>query len=365
MKIVSVVGARPQFIKAAAVSRELRKVHQEIMVHTGQHYDKNMSDIFFDELEIPHPDYNLGVGSKSHARQTAEIMIGVEDIILKNKPDAVLIYGDTNSTAAAAMAAGKLNISIAHVEAGLRTFLMDMPEEQNRIIADHLSTWNFVPSDIALQYLRDENIKNNVYNVGDVMYDALIYYSNKTAQYKKEHFFDRLQYLEKIHNSINDKWYLATIHRPENTDNISTFYSILQGLQELDCPVIFPVHPRIKSLVARLDKIDNYNNIHFVEPLGYIDMIFFAKNAKKIVTDSGGLHKESFFMKVPSVVILRATGWEETLYGNCNILAMPEKNDIIDKVLNTKIDYSQFNHSYYGNGTASLQIAQILRNIDS
>ena len=361
MKIVTILGARPQFIKAAAVSKELRTKHKEIIVHTGQHYDKNMSEIFFDELGIPRPDFNLSVGSGTHAYQTAKMMIKIEDILIDEKPDAVLTYGDTNSTLAAAITAAKLCIPIAHVEAGVRAFIKDMPEEQNRIVADHLATWNFAPSDQAVKYLYAEGIKDGVYNVGDVMYDALIYYQQRVDEFDKDYFFKRLKYIYPSDIRLVSSWYLTTIHRPENTNDINTFSSILDGLESLDYPVIFPVHPRTKHLVKSLHNLKEYKNIHFVEPLSYIDMIFFAKNAVKIITDSGGLHKEAFLMKVPAVVILRGSAWEETLNGNCNVLCSPNKDDIVKKTLKTKIDYNFYNKKYYGDGTAARQITNIIK----
>ncbi len=366
MKIVTVVGARPQFIKAASVSRVLRKKHTEILVHTGQHYDSEMSEVFFNELEIPKPDINLGVGSKSHARQTAEMLVKLEEVFLKERPDTVLIYGDTNSTLSAALAAGKLNIPIAHVEAGGRTFIKDMPEEQNRIVADHLAKWNFAPSETALSYLHNEGIIENAYNVGDVMFDGLLYYLQIAEKQEANYYHTKLKLLfsDQRVSSVSDEWYLATIHRPENTDSIELFKNILDGLQELDSPVIFPAHPRVQKLIQSLKQTCSYDNIFFVHPLGYIDMLFFAKHAIKIITDSGGLHKEAYLMGVPGVVILRGTGWEETLQGNCNVLAKPDKNDIIDKVINTNVDNRFFGKNYYGDGTASQRITEILENYD-
>lgn len=360
MKIVTVVGARPQFIKAASLSRVLRRKHREILIHTGQHYDNNMSEIFFTELDIPKPDYNLNVGSMSHARQTAAMMIGIEDILLSEKPDSVILFGDTNSTLAGAVVAGKLNIPIAHVEAGVRCFIRDMPEEQNRILTDHLAKWNFVPSDSAAEYLKNEGITDNVHNVGDIMYDGVLYYSKKTEEYKRGYFYGRIKYLIENCKQINEKYYLATIHRPENTENIETLKSVIRGLNKLDCPVLFPVHPRIKKSVKEIAADTQYNNVHFVEPLGYVDMIYFAKNAVKIITDSGGLHKEAFWLKVPSVVILRNTAWKETLNGNCNVLASPEEKDIVDKAANTVIDYKFYDNKYYGDGNTGMKITELL-----
>jgi len=360
MKIATIVGARPQFIKAASLSRTLRQKHDEILVHTGQHYDDNMSDVFFAELDIPKPEYNLNIGSKSHARQTAAMMIGIEDILLTENPDAVILYGDTNSTLAGAVVAGKLIIPIAHIEAGVRCFVRDMPEEQNRILTDHLAKWNFVPSDSAVENLRTEGITENVYNVGDIMYDGLLYYSKKTEECSSEYFYSRLNYLIRSTTITSEKYYLATIHRPENTDNIGTLTSIIKGLNNLEYPVLFPVHPRIKKAIKEITTDGLFDNIHFVDPLGYMDMIFFSKNAVKIITDSGGLHKEAFWLKVPSVVILRNTAWEETLKGNCNVLASPDEKDIVNKVNNTIIDYSFYDNKYYGDGNTGRKIVELL-----
>jgi len=360
MKITTIVGARPQFIKAASLSRALRQHHDEILIHTGQHYDNNMSESFFIELEIPKPDYNLSVGSMSHARQTSAMMVGIEDILLSEKPDAVILYGDTNSTLAGAIVAGKLNIPIAHVEAGVRCFVRDMPEEQNRVLTDHLAKWNFVPSDLAMENLKTEGITENVHNVGDIMYDGLLYYSKKADEYLDERFYTKLRYLIKNTNVISEKYYLATIHRPENTDNTGSLTSIIRGLNSLGYPVLFPVHPRIKKAIKEITTDNPCDNTHFIEPLGYLDMVFFAKNAVKIITDSGGLHKEAFWLKVPSVVILRNTAWVETLKGNCNILASPDEMDIVNKVNNTIVDYSFYSYNYYGDGNTGRKIAELL-----
>ena len=360
MKIVTIVGARPQFIKAASLSRVLRIKHEEILVHTGQHYDANMSEIFFTELDIPKPDHNLGVGSASHARQTAAMMIGIEDVLLSEKPDAVILFGDTNSTLAGAIATGKLNIPIAHIEAGVRLFLPDVPEEQNRVLTNHLATWNFAPSETAVEHLRNEGITKNVYNVGDIMYEGILYYGKKSEKYGHDYYSGRIKYLFDIRKSLSGKYYLTTLHKPDNTAKKDTLKTILDGLNTLEYPVLFPVHPRIKDFVKELYTDYNYDNIHFVEPLGYIDMIYYTKNAVKIITDSGGLHKEAFWLKVPCVFIFRETPWVETLIGNCSVLASPNASDIVDKVNNTVIDYSCYNKTYYGDGTTGKQIVDLL-----
>lgn len=358
MKIVTVVGARPQFVKAAAVSRTIREKHEEILVHTGQHYDNNMSNIFFEELHIPKPDVNLGVGSRSHARQTAEMMVGIEDILLKEKPDYLMVYGDTNSTLAGAIAASKLHIPIIHVEAGLRSYNMLMPEEQNRILTDRISTFLLCPTDVAVENLKREAIVEGVYNVGDVMCDAVLYYSKMLDEKPTEFYFS---HLKGIYGEIKpvESWYLATVHRAENTDSIRKVKEVLTAFEHLDAPVIFPVHPRTKGLVNQLKEKYSYNNILFVEPMGYLDMLYFVKHAKKAVTDSGGLQKETYILNTPCVTVRDQTEWVETLIGNHNILAKPNAEDIVEKVMNTVIDYSK-KESYYGTGHAAQKICELI-----
>lgn len=358
MKIITVVGARPQFIKAAAVSRKLRKEHREILVHTGQHYDSNMSSIFFNELDIPKPDYNLGVGSASHAKQTADILIGVEDILIEHKPNFLMVYGDTNSTFAAALAASKILIPVIHVEAGLRSFNMSMPEEQNRILTDRIASLLFCPTDTAVDNLKKEGIARGVYNTGDVMCDALLYYSKRISEMSKEFFFSRLTGLVKKVEMI-DRWYIATIHRAENTDTLAKIYEILLAFESLDYPVIFPVHPRTKKMAIDIYKNNNFSNTILTEPVGYIDMLYYTKNAVKVITDSGGLQKEAYILDTPCITVRDQTEWVETLIGNNNILAKPNSKDIVNKVLYTKHDAS-LKKQYYGNGHASEKIVSII-----
>ena len=360
MKIVTVIGARPQFIKAAIVSKELRRRHREVLIHTGQHYDTNMSEIFFEELGLAKPDYNLGVGAKSHAVMTAEMMIKMEEILLKEKPDVVLLYGDTNSTLAAALTAAKLLIPIAHVEAGERAYMKEIPEELNRIVADHFSKWCFCATNKAVEFLAREGIKDNVYNVGDVMYDAIMHYSNQAEKQGKSYYLQKLKYIYPAQSVIRDKWYLATIHRPENTVDIEHVTEILKGFQGLDYPVIFAVHPRTKKIVSQITDLEKYNNVHFVEPLSYFEIIFLAKNAVKVMTDSGGLQKECYMLEVPCVTVYMESEWTETLAGNCNVMCEANCYDIIEKVMHTSVDRSYYKKPYFGNGTASKQIVEIL-----
>ena len=362
MKILTVVGARPQFVKAAAVSRVLRREVQEVLVHTGQHYDQNMSEIFFKELSIPEPDYNLGVGSGSHAKQTAEMLVQIEELIVQEAPDFVMVYGDTNSTLAGALAAIKIHVPIIHVEAGLRSYNMRMPEEINRILTDRISTLLLCPTEEAVNNLSKEGVVNNVYNVGDVMCDAVTYYGQMIDRHDKQYYFDRLTPLFEGEKQP-DKWYMATIHRAENTDDIDKIKNVLDAFEALDEKVIFPVHPRTKGLVKSLVEKYHYDNIYFCEPMGYVDMLFFTKNAKKVVTDSGGLQKEAYILHTPCVTVRDQTEWVETLIGNHNILAKPNTQDILDKVNNTIVDEQKYGQ-HYGDGKAAEKILTILKEYD-
>lgn len=356
-KIVTIIGARPQFVKASVVSKEIRKNNKEIIVHTGQHYDKNMSDVFFEQLGIPKPDYNLGVGSGSHAYQTGNMMIEIEKILLDEKPDYVLVYGDTNSTLAGSLAASKLLIPVIHIEAGLRSYNRSMPEEQNRVLTDHISEILFCPTETAVNNLEKEGITNKVYNVGDVMCDSVLYFSKMANE---KYNIDNLELTPLYETKKINKWYLTTIHRAENTMDNKNLTNILKVLNELDELVIFPVHPRIKNMVDKLEKENHYENIYFVEPVDYLTMLYLTKNSKKVITDSGGLQKECYILDVPCITIREQTEWVETLNRGYNVLAKPEYNDLLNKINNAKIiDDNKIN--YYGDGTASSKIADILK----
>lgn len=358
MKIITVVGARPQFIKAAAVSRVIRRYATEILVHTGQHYDSNMSDVFFEELNIPRPDYHLGVGSGSHAKQTADMLVPLEEIYLKEKPDFILVYGDTNSTLAAALAASKILIPVVHVEAGLRSFNMAMPEEQNRILTDHISTYLFCPTQVAVDHLKDENITKNVYCIGDVMCDAVHFYLDKIKEISRSMSMDKLSFLFQW-NGLLERWYIATVHRAENTGNENALAEILAAFEKLEYPVIFPVHPRIRKFVDSLMGKEQYKNICFVEPLGYLEMLFFTSRAVKVITDSGGLQKEAYIMHRNVVTLRDQTEWVETLAGNHNILCPIDSRKIVESVKRTDIE-DYFDDSLYGNGNAAEKMCEIL-----
>lgn len=279
MKIVTIVGARPQFIKCAPLSRVLRQKHDEILVHTGQHYDYGMSEIFFKELGIPKPDYNLGIGSGTHGHQTGAMLSAIEDVLIKESPDILIVYGDTNSTISGALAASKLHIPIVHVEAGLRSFDRAMPEEINRVLTDHISDLLFCPTDTAVQNLKDEGIVNGVYHVGDVMADAVMY--------NKERAGEVSDIIESLSLS-KDKYITATIHRPSNTDSIENMSSIFSAFEKSDKCIVFPIHPRTKKYIKEY-KINIPENVMLLDPLGYLDMLRLMGNSEMIVTDSGGV----------------------------------------------------------------------------
>jgi UDP-N-acetylglucosamine 2-epimerase (non-hydrolysing) len=325
MKIVTVIGARPQFVKCAAVSREIRNDHTEILVHTGQHYDADMSEIFFDELEIPKPDYHLGIGSGTHGKQTGEILTEVEKVLLKEKPDLVLVYGDTNSTLAGALAAAKLHIPVAHVEAGLRSFDRTMPEEINRIVTDHVSDLLFCPTDNSVSLLAQEGISKGVHLVGDVMADVLAY--NLTLAGRNSRVIETLG-LEK------KKYYVATIHRPVNTDNPVAMSAIIHAFAKADLPVVFPVHPRTRKYLEEYGFLgDMAKNIRLTEPLGYLDMIHLMGNAQKILTDSGGVQKEAYMLGIPCITLRENTEWVETLHDGWNVLVGADERKILAALL--------------------------------
>ena len=352
-KIITVIGARPQFIKAAVVSRELKKYFKEIIIHTGQHYDTNMSDVFFDQLGIPKPKYNLGIGGGSHAYQTGNMMIEIEKVLLDEKPDYVLVYGDTNSTLAGALAASKLLIPVIHIEAGLRSFNMKMPEEQNRILTDHISAILFASTKEAVCNLKKEGIAKNVYNVGDVMCDSVLYFSKLTENNFK------LNLVPLYEKKDIKKWYLTTIHRAENTYDDHNLMEILNSLNELDEIVVFPVHPRIRETINKLVEANDYSNIYFIEPVDYLTMLYLTKNSKKVITDSGGLQKECYILNVPCITVRDQTEWVETLKKGYNVLSKPVYSELIEKINNAKIvDKNKIN--YYGNGDAAKLIVEVL-----
>jgi len=354
LKIVSVVGARPQFIKAAPVSAALRKQHQELLLHTGQHYDENMSQIFFDEMKIPRPDRNLGVGSGTHAQQTGQIMIGVEKYLLEEKPDWVIIYGDTNSTMAAALAAVKLHIPVAHVEAGLRSFNRRMPEEINRVVADCVSKLLLCPTETAVQNLTREGIRENVYNVGDVMFDAALRFA-PLAESKKE-ILSKLGVKEK-------EYFLLTLHRAENTDNEDNMRHIIDAILQAPLSVVFPAHPRTRKCLRQyglMEKLENAPQAILTEPVSFLEMILLEKKANKILTDSGGVQKEAYFYQVPCITLRSETEWVETVADGWNRIVGSDYDLILDAMRNFQPHSEQKGH--YGDGHAAEKICEILDN---
>jgi UDP-N-acetylglucosamine 2-epimerase len=310
-----------------------------------------MSQIFFDDLRIPKPEKNLGIGSDIHGRQTGLMLIGIEEVLLSEMPDLVLVYGDTNSTLAGALAAVKLNIPVAHVEAGLRSFNREMPEEHNRILTDHCSNLLFCPTKTAVKHLQDEGISRGVFQVGDVMYDAVLQFS-EIAQEKSRIFTDL--------NLDNEEYILATVHRPYNTDQPEKLKNILDAFQGLSNPIVFPVHPRTKKKIDLLES-EKYmsNNIKVIDPVGYLDMLLLEKNAKMILTDSGGIQKEAFFFQVPCVTLRNETEWVETVEAGWNILVGSDKEKILSAVENFEIPTGP-RSLIFGNGDAAEKISNQL-----
>lgn len=352
MKIVTVVGARPQFIKCAPVSREFRKVASEVLVHTGQHYDDNMSDLFFRDLEIPKPDYNLGVGSGPHGAQSGEMLRLIEEVLHKELPDYVVVFGDTNSTLAGALAAAKLYIPVAHVEAGLRSFNRQMPEEINRVIADHLSSLLFCPTKTAVKNLAQEGITDGVELVGDVMYEALL--NNSQIAESRSTILTQLNLQPK-------GYFLATVHRAENTDDSTRLQSILVALQELSAlhPVIWPVHPRTrKALESHHPSFQINQSLHLIDPVSYLDMLVLEKHANVILTDSGGVQKEAYWFGVPCVTLRDETEWVETVEQGWNTVAGTDPARIVAAAKLPTIPVSP--RRLCGDGRAAERIVTIL-----
>jgi len=362
LKIATIIGARPQFIKAAAISRAINTINQndgsplihQILVHTGQHYDRNLSQIFFNEMEIPQPHYNLEVGSGPHGKQTGLMLEKIEEVLIHEKPDLCLVYGDTNSTLSGALAAAKLHIPVGHIEAGLRSYFRQMPEEINRILTDHLSTWLFCPTNTAVDNLKKEGINKGVYQTGDVMYDSILFYSQKVKAREHE-LLDQFQ-IRAGH------YYLATIHRAENTDDPGRLTEILAGLNAIassDCPVILPLHPRTAHYIKQ-HRIFICKAGHLIEPVSYLTMIGLEKQARLILTDSGGVQKEAYFLSIPCVTLRDQTEWIESVQAGRNRLAGASREKIIRAVTEPFAQQDIRPETYYGNGHAAEVILQIL-----
>ncbi len=347
MKVVSVVGARPQFIKAAPVSQQLRRFHTEVLLHTGQHYDYLMSEVFFRELGIPTPDYNLEVGSGSHGKQTGEMLARIEEVLLRERPDWALVYGDTNSTLAGALAAAKLHIPVAHVEAGLRSFNREMPEEINRVLADHASDLLLCPTATAVQNLAREGLTAGVYLVGDVMYDAVLHGLTRATR----------RVLERL--EIAPQGYLlATVHRPGNTDDPVTLAGIVAALNATGQTVVFPAHPRTRKALQSAGIVPAAN-VKLTDPVSYLDMLSLERDARLILTDSGGVQKEAYWLGVPCITLRRETEWVETVAAGWNVLAGADPERILDAVRN--FCPAGERPPSFGDGHAGERIARLLQ----
>ena len=353
MKIVTIVGARPQFIKAAAVSRKLRLRHTEILVHTGQHYNGNMSDIFFDELGIPAPDYNLGIGSGSHGAQTGAMLAEIERVLLAENPDRLLVYGDTNSTIAGALAAAKLHIPVAHVEAGLRSFNRRMPEEINRVLTDHISDLLLCPSQTAADNLAAEGITAGVHLVGDVMFDALMYAAERAKS--ESRILDRL--------GLQPKGYLlATVHRAENTDDPKNLRAIFGAFNAIDEPIVLPLHPRTAKMLQQFNLKPQNSNLKLIEPVGYLDMAALTQSARLVITDSGGLQKEAYWLGVPCITLRRDTEWTETVSVGWNVLVGTDGGRIVDVVRSFAPPAAH--PPLYGDGSAGSRVVGVITRME-
>jgi UDP-GlcNAc3NAcA epimerase len=370
IKLLNLVGARPQIIKASAISRAIRTHFSEsvteILLHTGQHYDKELSEVFFDELEIHKPDYNLGVGSAGHGKQTALMITGIEEILLKEHPDCVIVYGDTNSTLAGSLAASKLHFPVIHIEAGLRSFNKIMPEELNRIMSDHSSTLLFAPTNSAFKNLMSEGFRPEnsppytidnpkIYLTGDIMYDNMLFFA-ELADKKKAEFL-------KQHNLVADNYVLVTIHRETNTDEIDRLRNILVTLkalaEEQAITLVMPFHPRtIISLKSKLNRLYNelcfYGFIKIIPPVSYLEMIMLEKNSRMIITDSGGVQKESHFFRKPCIVLRKETEWIELVNNGTSVLVDADPDQIRKEFLKLMDSHSELTYpGFYGNGKAA------------
>lgn len=353
MKVVTVVGARPQFIKAAVVSRAFAKQKniKEKIIHTGQHFDANMSDVFFNEMQIPKPHFHLNISNLTHGAMTGRMLEGIENILVTEKPDYLLVYGDTNSTLAGALAATKLRIKVAHVEAGLRSFNMQMPEEINRILTDRISNVLFCPTNQSVKNLDAEGFNNfdcTIVNCGDVMLDAALYYSKFSV--KKSAIINKI---------AGNDFVLCTIHRAENTDDINRLKSIIAALNEISetRQVIMPLHPRTKKIISSANIKTNFL---VIDPVGYFDMIELLKHTSLVMTDSGGLQKEAFFFKKKCVTLRTETEWVELVKGGYNIISGYKKVDILKTYRNAVTKRVNFSQALYGTGNAGDKIARFL-----
>jgi UDP-N-acetylglucosamine 2-epimerase len=352
MIIASIVGARPQFIKAAPLSRRLRQEHSEILIHTGQHYDANLSQVFFEELRLPVPDYNLGVGSGGQGAQTGRMLEAIENVLLKEKPDWVIVYGDTNSTLAGALAAAKLHIPVAHIEAGLRSNNRRMPEEINRILTDHISELLFCPSENAVTNLGSEGIYSGVHNIGDIMVDSLRCVDSRCHE---------LSPICAAYGLVGNDYLLATIHRAENTDDPDRLSAIFLAINQLNEPVILPLHPRSRLAIEQ-QGIALKPHIHPIEPSCYCTMVALEKHARMILTDSGGVQKEAYWLSTPCITLRDETEWMETVTAGWNILVGADTVAILRAV--ESLDPPLARPTLYGDGYAAERAVDILNKLE-
>lgn len=347
MKILSIVGARPQFIKLAPLSKKIRTKFNETIVHTGQHFDKGMSKLFFEQLEIPVPNYNLGISGGNHGEQTGKMLVDIEEVLIKERPDLVIVFGDTNSTLAGSLASAKLGIKTIHIEAGLRSFNRNMPEEINRIISDHSSDYLFAPTKTAVSNLRKEGLLSRTFLTGDIMVDSLKNNIEKALQ------FSNIIGELKIKTG---KYYLLTLHRPYTVDNSLNLKLILDKLSTLGKEIVFPVHPRTNKIIKD-SKIRISKHIKLIEPLGYFDFISLEQNAEKIITDSGGIQKEAYILKKPCITIRPETEWIETVQNGWNKLLMPNEQNFSTAILNFIPVNTQIN--IFGSNVATKMVSKI------
>jgi len=353
--IATIIGARPQFIKEAPVALALREAFKEIIIHTGQHYDRNMSRIFFEDMAIPEPDYNLNIGSGLHGEQTGRMLAAIEEVLIKEKPEYVLVYGDTNSTIAGALAAVKLQIPVGHIEAGLRSFNRSMPEEINRIATDRIADHLFCPTEHAVSLLNKEGLEDNVFLTGDVMYDACLHFLPLSE--KKSHIVDSL--------GLADKEYLLlTIHRPSNTDDPKIFTGIMKAVAESPWPVVFPRHPRTKKVMGNSEIqqiLSKTKHLKIIEPVGFLDMLQLENHALKILTDSGGVQKEAFFLGKPCITLRTETEWVETVDAGYNIITGADPKKIVRAI--RSFNPSHVRENFYGDGRAARKITDHIKKV--
>jgi UDP-N-acetylglucosamine 2-epimerase len=353
MKVLTVVGARPQFIKAAPVSRVLRQEHEEFLVHTGQHYDDAMSDLFFRQLQIPAPDVNLGVGSGSHGEQTGAMLPAIESVALAQRPDCLLVYGDTNSTLAGALVGAKLHIPVVHVEAGLRSFDRRMPEEVNRVVADHLAALLLCPTQTAVQNLAAEGVSDGVKLVGDVMYDAFL--QNLEVARKSNRVLSRL-------GLAMGGYALLTMHRAENVDRPEILARVIKGVNDSGCEVVFPLHPRTRKALG-VAGIEAASRVRIIDPVGYLEMLVLEENSDVIVTDSGGVQKEAYFAGRPCVTLRDRTEWTETVAAGWNALVGTDPDEIARAMRQFRPDGER--NDLFGDGHASERVVEALSGVES